>query len=1177
MKLQKIYDKEITRHINPAVVVSELDEKHIHQEIEEYVFTKDIINNIYKFLNAVFNKDEGKTGVWISGYYGSGKSHFIKYLFYCLRNSTREKAFEQYKSAFDTVKTDALEGTTLSNVALLQNQINRFDIEEIIFNIDAVAGHRRDVNTITRILFNQLNRRRGYYSSNLAVSTLIEKHLDELGKLSEFKEIVKAKTKREWNEANVRDIIAFRRKHVIEAAYELDSSIDKISLEEAIRADKDYTIEELVRELKQYVSTKEDNYRLIFLMDEVSQYIGTNTELLLNLQTIVEEVGSKIGNKVWIVCTAQQDLSNLVDNTENRTADDFGKIKGRFETMISLESQDAAYITQKRILDKSVSGQEALTQFYKNNRSFIENQFEFNHDLYRNYKNAEDFYLAYPFIPYQFRLISDVFQSFYSVGFVEEGVRNTERSILGITHFTAKETKDKKVGYFIAFDDFFNEQFSNNLTHAARNVLDRAFNIQFPEADKAFANRVIKVLFMISNLTEDQQINFPANLENITLLLLNNVSDVKIELQQDVQKILDKLVDQNVVQQSEGKYKFLDDEGVRVANSIATTVVNTDDRLSYFYEYLIRPTLRPEPNISIGNRNIRANIKVDQKQISNTGDNLTIKFVVFDDVDILQEAMNVAASEMLVFISSWFNKQSQFKRDFNQWAKTAKYIANNRATATGSHRAAIEEFGTRNEVLLHDLRTRFDKYFSESPFSSSNNLYDASNITITQPNGRYKEMVQQHVETIYKHHGMSNSLASSNAELQQRIRAMLSMPAMDKSLNSAESEVNNKLIQMGGEATITDLIRQFERPPYGWRDLATLQLIFSLAHKKHRTIYYQNEELMLNEFYDKAINSASRGAMEIKAVKDYDRDMVNSFKDAVHEVFMVHLAGDMQVEDLVKNFQQLLADELNKKNDYNNNYTGYPFHKHIRSYVATLNDLQQIRSREQLMQQVIDIRDHLRKERDLCYNTTGFINDNFSNYETIKRFYDDQKQNFDKLDVKFDGFADDFKAFFVDEDQPADDFPVILKKYRDISTAIKEKLNSLKEKVLEQYKELFDELEKEKQKLNIDNSHLLPDRQYYEKAIKKSGSIIELENHQLRKDRLRLESLQTLAEEHARFFVKGTDGSDKPVVKIHKVNISKKIISGKTISNEKQIDELLVELRKALMNELTKNDKLFLE
>ena len=99
MKIHELYERDITRRINPAVVVSEMKPENIRQEIEEYIFTNDITRNIYKFLNAIASNKEGKTGIWISGYYGSGKSHFIKYLFYCLNKKYREVALHNFTEA----------------------------------------------------------------------------------------------------------------------------------------------------------------------------------------------------------------------------------------------------------------------------------------------------------------------------------------------------------------------------------------------------------------------------------------------------------------------------------------------------------------------------------------------------------------------------------------------------------------------------------------------------------------------------------------------------------------------------------------------------------------------------------------------------------------------------------------------------------------------------------------------------------------------------------------------------------------------------------------------------------------------------------------------------------------------------------------------------------------------
>lgn len=507
MKIQELYDRDIERRINPAVVVSEMEEYFINQEIDEYVFTQDITKNIYKFLNAVVNKKEGKTGVWISGYYGSGKSHFIKYLFYCLNEKYRDKAFANFNDSVKNV--DPLDEPNIGLVTNLRNKLNSLAVAEIIFNIDAVSDNDGTKDRITRVLLNQLNAFRGYNDTNIALALYLEKPLDEKGKFEDFKKEIKTKLKEDW-EGNQLDFVEMYLNEVIDIAKKFDPLLDKESLKNGIlNQNKDFTIKFLIDELKDFLETKEDNYRLLFLMDEVSQYIGDNKDLLLNLQTIVEEVGAHIGPKVWIVCTAQQDLQSLVDNTGN-DVQAFGKILGRFETMISLQSQDAAFITKKRVLDKSSIGIGLLNEYYKENKGAIENQFVFDHDLYENYESREDFTLTYPFIPYQFRLVSDVFESFSNVGYVGEGVKNTERAILGITHYTANLCKSNDVGYFVPFDLFFNEQLEKNLTQRARGIIDRAYSINEVKKD-VFARRVVNALFMVSNLGQSIKVNFPAN------------------------------------------------------------------------------------------------------------------------------------------------------------------------------------------------------------------------------------------------------------------------------------------------------------------------------------------------------------------------------------------------------------------------------------------------------------------------------------------------------------------------------------------------------------------------------------------------------------------------------------------------------------------------------------------
>lgn len=1176
MELKQIYLNPIERHINPAVVVGQLDTENIKQEIEEYVFTKDIIGNLFKFINAIANKKEGKTGIWISGYYGSGKSHFIKYLFYCLNQSTRKKAFDYYKEALKNSKQlDELSEVTLSNVQLIENKLDKLEVQEIIFNIDYVSQHIKNNNTITRILFNELNAKRGYNKTNIAVAMLIEKRLDQKGQLQSFKDRVKQVVGEPWTSENVTNHIQLKLSKVIEVAAEFDADIDKDALRNAIKSDRDFTIEELVAELKEYIKSQPDDYRLVFLMDEVSQYIGNNSDLLLNLQTIVEGFGEHLNNKVWVVCTAQQDLSNLVTET-GKKSDGFGKIMGRFETLISLDSQDAAYITQKRVLEKSTDGTKILTAYFKDNKGAIENQFVMGHSLYQSYADADNFYLAYPFIPYQFRLISDVFSSFSKVGFVGEGVKNTERAILGITHFTAQKQSEQEVGYFISFDNFFNDNLKSNLTHSARAILDRGRKIDFDAEIKQFAYRVINVLFMVSNLEEAISISFPATVENISLLLLNDLNTVKADLQNKVQIVLDILVDKNIVQVSEGKYRFLDDEGVKVANTIAQTDVNANTRLKYFYEQMIKKSLKPDSSVKLGNRNIKVSLSVDDKEEA-TGGDFKIKFVLYDLTDPEQQALNISSNELNININEWFNTDQEFKKDFLNYCRTTKYLEDNRSIATGGKLKTLEEFSQNNAKLLKDLQIRFEKAWSNVSFTSAQRLIPASSIGSSNPAARYQEMVNKHLESLYKYNEWSESFAQNNADLQTAIEKSLKMATLDNELNLAENEVNNKISQSGNEMNLSDIVKLFDKAPYGWKDIATLHVVFNIARKKQRALYYLNDEMELKKYFDKAINSSSRTSVEVKSTKEYNQEDIEAFKKAVKNIFVTYTFSSGQtVAEMLTDFHEFLGKNLIEVNQYKEQYEGFPFSITLKNFHRQLVEIKEIKSNDKLIQKLLENSTLLQSGRDAFADLKDFIDNNFSSYEEIRNYVSIEKSNFEKLGEEYEDRVKAISTYLQTEEQPSLDFPTYRKMYKDLKKAKDALLDEFKMKATNAYNEIFDELETEINKLNI-SPNIIPDREYFMNRLQKSKDLNFLDLELYKKDDFRISNLKLIADEANKNQVaENGEETRKYGSKLETINISA-TFAGKTISSPEEVDQLIDKLKNRLMVELAKNGKIFLK
>lgn len=1169
MKIQQLYDKDIARRINPAVVVSEMVEYFIHQEIDEYVFTVDITKEIYKFLNAVANKKEGKTGVWISGYYGSGKSHFIKYLFYCLNEKYREKALKNFKNSLQNV--NPLDEPNIGLVTSLEKKLGELQIDEIIFNIDAVSDRDGVKDRITRVLLNQLNKFRGLNDTNIALALYLEKPLAKNGVFEEFKSRIKSTFGDSWDGNQIR-FIRMYLDNVLDIAKEFDPQLDKAALKTSILdRNQDYTIEFLIDELKDYLIDKSDNYRLLFLIDEISQYVGSDTSLLLNLQTIIEELGSQIGTKVWVVCTAQQDLSNLINNTDKKT-EDFGKILGRFETMISLQSQDAAYITKKRVLDKNSEGLGALIDYYQENKGAIENQFIFDHDLYENYSHRDDFCLTYPFIPYQFRLISDVFESFSNVGYVGEGVKNTERAILGITHYTANKCAEEQVGYFVPFDLFFNEQFINNLTHHARSMLDRAYNIEQVKSDY-FARRVVNTLFMVSNLGESQSVNFPANVENLSLLLMDTADMAKQEMQNKVQEVLDLLVTKNIIQVSEGKYRFYKEDEIEVAQLIKNTTITNEDRLSYFYDDIIQKHLKPSPRVTFGNNTFRKSLKVDDKEFGSKGD-FEVKFSIYDATELDQLAHTIPSNDLLIGISEWFNSITDLKAKIADYVRTQKFIKTNVASATGRRKETLENFRNTNKSLLNEIQLRFEQNFMQTAIISKNQVILASELKGSTPSARYTEMLQRHLEEVYKKHSLSNGYATSNADFQNHAKSAQTQHGIP--LTPAEDELNSKLNLLGGDVVVGDIVKDFEKPPYGWKDISTLDVLLSIAHKGLRRFEWRNETIELTDFVAKAINSRERDAITIHKEKVHSAEDLRAFIDAVNnQIFAKTLIPNSitDFKEATETFKIQIEPLIKELNQQKEHYEFYPFSYYLKNYYQALSEIYQARNIEQMAELVIRQVNTLKVARDINEQIREFLAHNFEAYSEITSFVENNKNNFASLDEGLQVRAKELSDYLKSNREPWNKFPQMKKAYKELIQAINTHKTALNTRVSTLYQHLLEEVEAKQQELGVSNPQLKKDLENTIYHISQEDQLTQLELHEARANEVRADYLKSLDDQKAEEEAAKTGTK---VVVSRQVSLST-LIKPSTLSTEEEVDTYLNELRKKLMKQLSEHQKIFLK
>lgn len=1167
MKLKNIYERDIFREINPAVTVSDKKKNTVESEIMEYVFTDELIEKLFEILNTVLNKKAGKTGIWINGYYGSGKSHYIKYVHYLLNGETSELAFKYFEKGvenYDTTASGSNDEITISNLRLLKKRIESSNCDNILFNVEDETDDG-DKERLTRIFLNMFNKFRGFNSDDIPLALLLEKPLAQKGKLEEFKKDVNDKLGFNWD-IDAADAAAFQLQDILDIAKSIVPDFDVVSLHSKLSNPESYKIginSTLIPELKSYLSEKDKDYRLLFLVDEVSQYIGSNREILLNFQNIIERISDDLNNKVWIACTAQQTLDEVgtgVDGMQD-LQDEFGKILGRFDTRISLQSNDASYITQKRVLDKNSTGIEKLSSIYNDKKDYIENQFKMNHDLYKGYRSEDEFIVGYPFIPYQFKLIAHVFEAFQQLKFVIKEVKDNERSVLGITHFTAKEHAEDEVGGFIPFDAFFNKQFRTNLTNRGAKAVENAFELTYVKNNE-FAKRVVKVLFMISNLLENQRQTFPSTVENMGVLLMDTLDANKMQLQKEIIQVLDKLIEESIIREEKGSYFFFNEDEMDVQNLIKNQTVGIDDRLTAFDE-MFRPIVRLNQKVSYGTNDFKVGYNVEGKEFFRNGDfDLTV--LLTDSTPLPQKALDIKKNELVFCLNEWYNDDKSFRTEFDWFCKTNKYFINNSTASTGERSKTNENFRIRNNQLKNKLEAILKHKFVEIKFISANQVFEPDQITGNTPPERSKNMIDRHLSSIYKNHKLSEGYANNQSEL-KRSAADQQVPIPN--LSPAEQFVNDYITVNNNQVNVKDLINKFSEEPFGWRFEAVLDVLVQLVKKKKREFVYKGQpRYPIVDFINKAVSTSERESCEVVAGEEVNQQVLDDVVFAYKEIFNETIPSSSDKNTLYEDLISALERKLKWIQDLEKDYYGkYPFGKCFKEGSEVLSDWIKIRDIKKLFNTIIEEQKQAKELIDLNKSIEDFTNNHLQKYEDIKRFVREENENvklLDELQIEKVKKINDFLTL----ENPRKEIRHVVKAYEEVKQALEDKLVEFRAKVKERYEGIFEELEVEAKKRDVE-SDVYADKVYILKGIDNINSLASLKNKFLSGDEFKSAELQKI--------IKSTPSKDGGKASEPAPYYVTRQVS--TIQNEEELNDYLTNLKKDMLELLNQNKTIILK
>ncbi|MBQ9812620.1 MAG: BREX system P-loop protein BrxC [Thermoguttaceae bacterium] len=561
MIVREMFAEDVERKISGVVKVGETDS--VEQEIREYVVTKELKKHFTAFFNYYdksFSEPTDDVGVWISGFFGSGKSHLLKILSYLLEDkkigaTTTVEAFRQ-KFADDPA------------TFMLVDRATKAPTETILFNIDAKSPIKKDSTAVLSVFSRTFYDHLGYKGDNLKVVEL-EKYLDREGKRDEFRSAIEKVGGDSWE--NVRKSFGFKKKIVVAALVDLgmeekDAEKWYDDKEEA----RQFNIEQFVGDVKEYVDRKSSDFRLLFMVDEVGQYVGADVDKLLNLQTIVEELGSKCKGKVWVVCTGQEALDKVIKVREAA----FSKIQDRFRLRLSLSSSSVGEVIQKRILTKKSDAEKKLEKVYGKRESELRNLFCFQgaRSDVKGFESASEFAACFPFVPYQFLVVKNVFVEIRNHAIKGANMSSGERSMLSGFQEAVKTVLRRDENALVPFYCFFESLYSF-LDVDVRNVFERCE--QAARDHKGLEPQdlnLLKLLYLLRYVDD-----VPSNDENLTILMADALDVDKIKLREQVGASLQRLLYENYVGRNGEIYYFLTDEEQDVRRGIRETTVDAGE------------------------------------------------------------------------------------------------------------------------------------------------------------------------------------------------------------------------------------------------------------------------------------------------------------------------------------------------------------------------------------------------------------------------------------------------------------------------------------------------------------------------------------------------------------------------------------------------------------------------
>ena len=607
-KIKDILSIHLEEDIKSVIDLNQQDDKSVIDELDGFILTESLAKHLADFCDF-YVSNTSQPGLWLSGFYGSGKSYFSKMIGFLLKNPVLSGTSIRDRFANKLIG--------LSNASLLQNSINELGRSKnhvVLFDAAKTTGNHGICYMMMGAFLKSLNLNDDWVG-------IVEFNLIMSGRYEAFCDKVKEKFGEPWTARRKNmDLVYDTLEDTMLDGFCSENAYDEMR-DAAKQRIQDYDANKLQEDLTRYLE-KNPDLRIVFMIDEVSEAIAQQKINILDLEGMAESIAA-LGRKIWTIAIAQLQLDDVINGT-NVNKSLLTKIIDRFRNRIPIAAEEVDTIIRKRLLAKTADGNAILQDYYKKNSGQISDITNLVGTGLKKTTDAKTYADYYPFYEHQFKMLQYFLFGTHKLVKTQVGTRGMLISAFDVLK---KET--------MADRDIFVHVNASQLCRNAEESVPESLRARYNQADEHLTD--IKLKFVVGHdmlqtihfLTES---GAKTTVENISRAYVNCPNDYFTVLE-EVKKACKKLADDEILILSGDEYRITSETQQRIFEMMANYdgIANYRIKGEITKEVKKMQLVRQAQTITADSGNVTFALQTDGGEPLNTGGNPNMK-VVFHDI-----------------------------------------------------------------------------------------------------------------------------------------------------------------------------------------------------------------------------------------------------------------------------------------------------------------------------------------------------------------------------------------------------------------------------------------------------------------------------------------------------------------------------------------------------------------